>query len=104
MYHKGIQVAVGLKRCSEKSVGSQTTSEKVYKVETATQCGTWAEGSYGRTGEHKKWEYDDLVHRMHDKEMMIEWLIAEGLIAKERMCPVCGWKMSLVKTNDRSEG
>ena len=36
----------------------------------------------------QKWRYDDLVGLMVDKEMLIHWLIEEGLMAKERLCPM----------------
>jgi len=31
----------------------------------------------------KKWRYDDIVRLMEDKEMFIQWLMDERLIAKD---------------------
>ena len=35
--------------------------------------------------------------------MLIHWLMEEGLIAKERFCPMCDEGMSLAKCADRSD-
>ena len=59
--------------------------------------------SYGRNNQHEKWRYDDLVGLMVDKEMLIHWLIEEGLMAKERLCPMCDGEMSLARCEDRSD-
>ncbi|KAL9952487.1 hypothetical protein ACROYT_G039751 [Oculina patagonica] len=40
---------------------------------------------------------------MVDKEMFINWLMDEGLIAKERLCPKCEEGMTLTKCADRSD-
>ena len=61
-------------------------------------------GSYGRNREHKKWQYDGLVGRMQDKEMLIHWLMDEGLMAKERSCPICAEEMCLTRYEDRWDG
>ena len=61
-------------------------------------------GSYGRNREHNKWRYDDLVTRMQDKEILIHLLMNEGLMAKERCCPMCAGEMSLTWCEDRSDG
>lgn len=103
MDDKGIQVAIGLK-CRKTSAGSQTTTLQTQKEEHATQCGMSFTGSYGRNREHKKWRYDDLVARMQDKEMLVHWLMDEGLMAKERSCPMCAGEMSLTRCEDRSHG
>ena len=101
MDDKGIQVAIGLKRLLT-STGIQTTPE-IPKEERATQCGMSLTGSYGRNREHKKWRYDDLIAQIQDKEMLIQWLMAEGLIAKGRLCPMCDGEMSLARCEDRSD-
>ena len=103
MEDKGIQVAIGLKRQQKVSTVSQSPLEAL-KEERATQCGSSLRGSYGRNCEHKKWRYDDLVARMQDKEMLVDWLMAEGLIAGGRLCPLCNEKMTLTKCEDRSDG
>ena len=73
------------------------------KEERATQCGIAQTGSYGRNNQHKKWQYDDLVGFMGDKEILIHWLIEEGLMAKECLCPMCDGEMSLARCEDRSD-
>ena len=35
--------------------------------------------------------------------MSIHWLIEEGLMAKERLCPMCDGEMSLARCEDRSD-
>lgn len=72
---------------------------EVLKKDQGTQCGM-AKGSYGREGEHRKWRYDDLIVRLHDKDTLIEWLMEEGLLAKSQMCSVCKGEMQLVKCED----
>ena len=85
MEDKGVQVAIRSKRKKKTSPGSQTTLQTP-KEERATQCGMFFTGSYGRNREHNKWRHDDLVTRMQDKEMLVHWLMNEGLMAKERYC------------------
>ena len=103
MDDKGIQVAIGSKR-RKINAGSQTTTLETPKEERATQCGMSLTGSYGRNCEHRKWRYDNLVARMQDKEMLVHWLMDEGLMAKERSCPMCAGEMSLTRCEDRSDG
>ena len=90
MADKGIQVAIGLKRPRLSSQATQTLSTKTN--ENGTQCGH-GRGSYARKREHKQWRYDDLVRRMIDKEVLMEWLIEEGLLAKSERCPQCNKEM-----------
>ena len=40
---------------------------------------------------------------MVDKEMLIDWLMEEGLMAKERLCPMCNCEMGLGGCEDRSD-
>lgn len=101
MADKGIQVAVGLKRPRLTSQATQTPSTET--KESGTQCGH-ERGSYGRNREHRLWRYDDLVRRMMNKEVLMEWLMAEGLLAKSQLCPHCNKEMKLVACNDRSDG
>ena len=101
MDDKGIQVAIGSKR-RKINAGSQTTTLETPKEERATQCGMSLTGSYGRNCGHRKWRYDNLVARMQDKEMLVHWLLDEGLMAKERSCPMCAGEMSLTRCEDRS--
>ena len=54
-------------------------------------------------GLSKKWRYNDLVRLMVDKEMLIDWLIEEGLMAKEPLCPMCDGGMGLARCEDRSD-
>lgn len=64
-----------------------------------------AKGSYARDERKpdRKWRYDDLIARLHDKDRLIEWLMEEGLLAKSRVCSVCGDDMKLVNCDDRSD-
>ncbi|XP_022807218.1 tetratricopeptide repeat protein 38-like [Stylophora pistillata] len=41
---------------------------------------------------------------MQDKEMLVYWLMDEGLMAKGRSCPMCAGEMSLTRCEDRSDG
>ena len=102
MNEKGTQVAIGLKRNHLTSTRTQMPAEAP-KKDQETQCGL-AKGSYGQEREHSKWRYDDLIARLHNKEVLIQWLMVEGLLAKARLCSVCGEDMKLVKCDDRSDG
>ena len=101
MTDKGIQVAVGLKRPRLCSQATQTPSTEA--KESGTQCG-YGRGSYGRKKDSMQWTYDDLMHLMMDKEVLIQWLMAEGLLGKSQLCPHCNNEMNLVTCNDRSDG
>jgi len=87
----------------ERKVVDETTSQ-IQTEDRGTQCGTALSGSYGRNREHQKWRYDDLVARMQDKELFVYWLMEEGLLAKEPLCPICAGEMSLSRCEDRSDG
>ena len=102
MVDKAVQVAIGSKRPHQTATPC-ASSPKVKKEDRATQCGISQSGSYGRNNKHKKWRYDDLVGVMADKEMFIHWLMDEGLIAKERLCPMCEEGMTLTRCADRSD-
>ena len=95
MDDKGIQVAIESKR-GKTSAGGQTTTLETSKEERVTQCGMSVTGSYGRNR--------DLVARMQDKEMLVHWLMDEGVMTKERSCPMCAGEMSLTRCEDRSDG
>ena len=85
MVDKAVQVAIGSKRPHQATPICETITEiLIGKEEGATQYGISQTGSYGRNNQHKKWWYDDLVGLMADKEMLIHWLIEEGLMAKEQ--------------------
>ena len=101
MADKRIQVAIGLKRQGLSSQATQTPSTKT--KENGTHC-RHGRGSYARKREHRQWRYDDLVHQMIDKEVLMEWLIVEGLLAKSELCPQCNKEMKLLTCNDRSDG
>ena len=73
MSDKGIQVVVGLKRPRLCSQATQTPSTET--KESGTQCG-YGHGSYGSKKDSSQWTYDDLIHLMTDKEILIEWLMA----------------------------
>lgn len=103
MEDEGIQVATGLKRRKQTNTGSQSTPE-VPKLECGTQCGVSLTGSYRRNNKHQKWQYDDLIKLMLDKELLIHWLMAEWLIVKGRLCPICAAEMGLTTCDDRSDG
>ena len=103
MVDKAVQVAIGSKRPRQAPAICETIPEVPKgKVEQGTQCGISETGSYGRNSQHKKWRYDDLLGLMGDKETLIHWLIA-GLMAKERVCPMCDGEMSLARCVDRSD-
>ena len=104
MVDKVVQVAIGSKRPHQVTPICETIPENPKgKDERATQCGISQTGSYGRNNQHKKWRYDDLLGLMGDKEILIHWLIEEGLMAKERVCPMCDGEMSLARCVDRSD-
>ena len=104
MVDKVVQVAIGSKRPPQVTPICETIPENPKgKDERATQCGISQTGSYGRNNQHKKWRYDDLLGLMGDKEILIHWLIEEGLMAKERVCPMCDGEMSLARCVDRSD-
>ena len=65
-----MEVVVGFKKPLRLSAEVQTNSEP--KIEQGTQCGT-SRGSYNRNKDHDKWRYDDLMAKMVDKEILIEW-------------------------------
>ena len=101
---KVVQVAIGSKRPPQVTPICETIPENPKgKDERATQSGISQTGSYGRNNQHKKWRYDDLLGLMGDKEILIHWLIEEGLMAKERVCPMCDGEMSLARCVDRSD-
>ena len=102
MADKEVQVVTGLKRPLKSDKQEQTTPEDPQK-ERSVQCGVSA-GSYGRDNAHKKWRYDNLVNRMIDKELLIKWLMAEGMMANRRCCPICSEPMHLVNCDDRLDG
>lgn len=93
MNDKGVQVAIGSKRRETSAGGETETTSQIKTEDRGTQCGTVV-----------LWCYDDLVARMQDKELFVYWLVEEGLLAKERLCPICAGKMSLSRCEDRSDG
>ena len=101
MTDKGIQVAVGLKRPRLCSQATQTRSTET--KHSGTQCG-FGRGSYGRKKDSRQWTCDDLFHLMLDKQVLIEWLMSEGLIRKSQLCPQCNNEIKIVTCNDRSDG
>ena len=83
MVDKAVQVAMGWKRPRQATPTCETIPEiPKGKEERATQCGILQTGSYGRNNQDKKWQYNELVGLMVDKDMLIHWLIEEGLMAK----------------------
>ena len=74
MNEKGTQVAIGLKTLCQTSFGTQTPGEAP-KKDQATQFGM-AKGSYARdeSKPDRKWQYDDLICRLHGKDRLIQWL------------------------------
>ena len=104
MNEKGIQVAIGLKITLQTSFGTQTPGE-VPKKDQATQYGM-AKCSYARDeSKHaRKWRYEDLIGRFHDKDRLINWLMEDGLLVKSLVCSICGDDMKLVNCEDRSDG
>ena len=61
-------------------------------------------GSCGRNNTQKKWRLEDLLDHIKDKELLIRWLLCEGLMAKTRLCSRCSAEMELVSCTDRSDG
>ena len=94
MNEKRIQVAIGLRKKGFKPA-----------LDQATLCGM-AKGSYARdeSKPDRKWRYDDLIGRFHDKDRLIKWLMEDGLLVKSRVCSVCGDDMKLVNCEDCSDG
>ena len=57
--------------------------------------------------------YRELWSKLRTQEVAIrqpgspnagKWLMDEGLMAKERSCPMCAGEMSLTRCEDRSDG
>ena len=48
--------------------------------------------------------YDDLIVVLNDKDRLIKWVMGESLLAKSRLCSVCGGAMNRVNCDDRSDG
>ena len=101
MTDKGIQEAVGPKRPRLCSQATQTPSTEA--KESESQCG-YGRSSYGRKKDSRQWTYDDLMHLMMHKEVLIERLMAEGLLGKSKLCPHCNNEINLVTCNDPSDG
>lgn len=40
--------------------------------------------------------YDDLIVVLNDKDRLIKWVMGESLLAKSRLCSVCGGAMNRV--------
>ena len=78
MEDKGVQVGVGRKRALQHEKSVQTIP-KASEEEWSTQCEV-SFGSNGRNERHAIWRYEDLMIRMLDKEMLIAWLISEGML------------------------
>lgn len=104
MNEKGTQVAIGSKKVVQSSCSTQTPGEAP-KKDQATQSGL-GKGSYARDERKadRKWRYDVLIVKLHDKDRLIDWLMEEGLLAKSRICSVCGDDLKLVYCEDRSDG
>ena len=102
MEDKGVQVVVGRKRGLRLEKSVQTIPE-ASKEERSTQCEV-SFGSYGSNKRHAVWRYEDLMIRMLDKEMLIAWLMSEGMLTNVRLCPLCSEEMNLVRCTDRSDG
>lgn len=47
------------------------------------------EAAMGAKNDSSQGTYDDLIHLMADKEVLIDWLMAEGLIRRSQLCPHC---------------
>ena len=99
----GIQVAIGAKRKTRLTKSCQTTGD-IEKKDCSTQCGSYLTGSYGRNIGNKRWRYEHLLDRLRDKQLLVEWLIEEDMIAKTQVCDLCGSEMKLLKYEDRSGG
>ena len=102
MNEKGTQVVIGLKEPRRLERATQTPVS--YTQESSTQCGCLTNASYDRNNAQKKWRFEDLLDHVKDKELLIKWLMCEGLMAKARVCPRCSAEMKLVSCNDRSDG
>ena len=86
MADKAVQVAIGSKWPRKAPAICETIPEVPKgKVEQGTQCGISETGSHDRNTQHKR------------------WLMEEGLMAKERLCPMCDGEMGLGRCEDRSD-
>lgn len=68
--------------------------------ESSTQCGC-IKASNGRNNTQKKWRFEDLVDYI--KELLIKWLMCEGLMAKAHVFPRFRAEMKLLSCNDQSD-
>ena len=98
----------GTKKILKCNQRTQTNPEPT-KKDCGTQCCD-SDGSYSRgvadqrRGDKKVWRYDDLAVLVWDKDLLIQWLMSEKLLASRRVCPVCNSTMKLTKVEDRSDG
>ena len=93
-------MCIGSKKPRQSSSGTQTPPE-AQKQDKVMQCGM-PKGSYARDErKQRKWRYDNLIVLLNDKDRLIQWLMGEGLLAKSRLCSICGGDMNLVNCDDR---
>ena len=87
------------RRCS---TSTQVGSSYLARKDGSTQVGSCVK-SYNRSlrtkSSGKKLQYDKLlVNYLSDHQITLDWLMDYGLIAKERFCRLCNFKMNLVQT------
>ena len=92
------------RRCS---TSTQVGSSYLARKDASAQVGNCVK-SYNRSlcteFSGKKVRYDELlVNYLSDHQRTLDWLMDYGLVAKERVCPLCNFKMNLVQTYDRKD-
>lgn len=93
-------MCIGSKKPRKSSSGTQTPLE-AQRQDKVMQCDI-PKGSYARDERKQiKWRYDDLIVLLNDKDRLIQWLMGEGLLAKSRLCSICGGDMNLFNCDDR---
>ena len=61
-----------------------------------------SEGSYGRDDKDKRITYSWLLQNiLISKDHTIDWLFEQGLLVKERICPLCNDKMKLCSVDKK---
>ena len=92
------------RRCS---TSTQVGSSYLARKDASTQvgnCVTRYNRSLCTESSGKKLQYDELlVNYLSDHQITLDWLMDYGLIAKERFCGLCNFKMNLVQTYDRKD-
>ena len=87
----GIQCKAATKDCESMTTSPPSTECKSTNIRPS-------EGSYDRENKDNRITYSWLIKNVViSKDHTINWLFANGLLAKERQCPVCNSDMKLVR-------